>query len=58
LLGERLLLCRFSDAGELSLRTVSLLPASKNQNMSRHSVKLFCPLELRYQSTQKPVVRS
>jgi hypothetical protein len=28
---------RFLDAGELSLRTVSLLPASKNQNRNGHS---------------------
>jgi hypothetical protein len=48
---------RFLDAGQLSLPSVSSLPASKNQNNNRHSVKLFCPLELRYQSTQKPVVR-
>jgi hypothetical protein len=47
---------RFLDAGQLSLPSVSSLPASKNQNNNRHSVKLFCPLELRYQSTQKPVV--
>jgi hypothetical protein len=31
---------RFLDAGELSLRTVSLLPASKNQNKNRHGFLL------------------
>jgi hypothetical protein len=29
-----------------------VMPASENLHNNRHSVKLFCPLELRYQSTR------